>query len=335
MRFLDARLDLHTGCNYRCVYCQNRPQSDKPSTAFPLNKLLQLLPILNKYCWSVFLSCGGEPTLHPQFHEIMRKYVPGLLPKTDVFLVTNGFKLDKDACAAIVESGITRVNISVDTLDSALYSRLCGCAESALAVVLENIDTLLKIRGQKKYPKLFLTSVAMKSTIEKMPDVCAYVAKSGLDGHRIQPMIPYDTVGMQEEDIAGLIDARAVFAQCKTILRKKGIVSDIPLSLGTKIESTLSETSFLKNKVEYLTTSMKKFFVASQKPGCRFAGQLIHIDACGNIEFCKHSETQPGNLFDGSNMELDKRVADTYSGMRKDKMRGCSCECPYLVKKHI
>ncbi|GBU22067.1 hypothetical protein R80B4_01970 [Fibrobacteres bacterium R8-0-B4] len=154
MRFLDARLDLHTGCNYRCVYCQNRPQSDKPSTAFPLNKLLQLLPILNKYCWSVFLSCGGEPTLHPQFHEIMRKYVPGLLPKTDVFLVTNGFKLDKDACAAIVESGITRVNISVDTLDSALYSRLCGCAESALAVILENIDTLLKINSGMRKDKM-------------------------------------------------------------------------------------------------------------------------------------------------------------------------------------
>jgi len=335
MRLLDARLDLHTGCNYRCVYCQNRPLPDKPSTAFPLDKLLQLLPILNKYCWSVFLSCGGEPTLHPQFHEIMRKHVPDLLSKTDVFLVTNGFKLDNDACAAIVESGITRVNISVDTLDAAIYGRLCGCAESALAVVLKNIDMLLKTRGHKKYPKLFLTSVAMKSTIEKMPDVCEYVAKSGLDGHRIQLMTPYDTVGMREEDIAGLADARAVFAQCKAILRKKGVVSDIPLSLGTKIESTLRETSFLKNKIEYLTTSMKKFFTAAQKNGCRLAGQLIHIDACGNIEFCKHSITQPGNMFDGPDMELDKQVADTYSRMRKDKMRCCSGECPYLVTKAV
>lgn len=333
MRFLDARLDLHTGCNYKCVYCQNRPLPDKPSMAFPVDKLLQLLPILNKYCWSVYLSCGGEPTLHPQFNEIMRKHVPDLLSKTDVFLVTNGFKLDKDACEAIIESGITRVNISVDTVDAAIYGRLCGCAENTLAVVLGNIETLLKTRGRKKYPKLFMTSVAMKSSIDKMPDVCAYVADSGLDGHRIQWMVPYDTMGMQDEDIAGSVNARAIIARCKTILRKKGLISDIPLSFGTKIESTLRETLFLKNKIEYLATSMKKFLVAAQKPGCRFAGQLIHIDACGNIEFCKHSETQPGNLFDGSQMKLDKRVVNTYNRMRKDKMSACSVVCPFLVTK--
>jgi len=334
MRFLDARLDLHTGCNYKCVYCQNSSLPDNPSTAFPLDKLLQLLPILNKYCWSVFLSCGGEPTLHPQFHEIMRKHVPCLLSKTDVFLVTNGFKLDKDACEAIVESGIVKVSVSVDTVDAANYGRLCGCSPSALDVVLKNIETLLKIRGRKKYPKIFITSVAMKSTIEKMPDVCGYVAKSGIDGHRIQLMLPYDTIGMKEEDIAGLADTRAVFAQCKTILRKNGVISDIPMFLGTKIKSTLMESSFLKNKIEYVASSTRKFFVAAQKPGCRFAGQIIHIDACGNIEFCSRSVIQPGNLFDGSNMELDKRVADTYGNMRKNKMRGCSGECPYLVTKN-
>jgi hypothetical protein len=198
---------------------------------------------------------------------------------------------------------------------------------------LGNIETLLKIRGRKKYPKIFLTSVAMKSTIDNMPDVCKYVAASGLDGHRIQLMVPYDTNGMREEDVSGSERARAVFAQCKSILRKSGVYFDIPLSFGTKIESTLKEALFLKNKFEYLATSMKKLIAGARKNECRFAGQLIHIDACGNIEFCKHSSVQPGNLFDGSGVELDKRVADTYNRMRNKKMDACSSECPYLLTK--
>jgi MoaA/NifB/PqqE/SkfB family radical SAM enzyme len=331
MRSLDVRIDLDTGCNYRCIYCQNRSVSDGRSTHFPLDDFLRILPILQKSCWSVYLSCGGEPTLHPKFDEIMRKHVPQILSKTDVFLVTNGFRLNQNVCEAIVESGITRVNISVDTVDADLYGKLCGCAPSTLAVVLGNIETLLKVRGNKKYPKIFLTSVAMKSTMEKMPEVCAWVAQTGLDGHRIQLMIPYDTTGMQDENITAVAQANAVFAECKSILRKKRVYCDIPLTFKDKIESMIRGTSLVKNKVEYLIASLKKFYTTVQKPGCRLAGQLIRIDKAGNIEFCKYGSIQPGNMFDGLEIKLARRVKNAYKRIRKNKMAACSRECSYLV----
>jgi len=334
MRFLDVRLDLDTGCNYRCVYCQNRPSPGGGATHFPLDKFIDIVPILKKHCWSVYLACGGEPTLHPDFIEIMRKHVPRLSAKTDVFLVTNGFRLGKNECEAIVESGITRVNVSVDTVDANLYGRLCGCAPGALNTVLSNIETLLKVRGKRKYPKVFLTSVALKSTLEKMPDVCEWVVKTGLDGHRIQLMIPYDTIGMEAEDVSGSAQARAIFIKCKSILRmggKGGVYCDIPLTFSDRLKSTVKGALLVKNKVEYAITSAKKLWASIRKPNCRLAGQLIRVDSAGNAEFCERCGIQPGNLFNDSNVKPGQRVRDAYNRIRKGNMSACAADCPSLI----
>jgi MoaA/NifB/PqqE/SkfB family radical SAM enzyme len=261
----------------------------------------------------------------------MRVHVPRHLSGTDVFLVTNGFRLDSGVCKAIAGAGITRVNISVDTVDAEVYGKLCGCAPGTLAAVLGNIETLLMVRGNKKYPKIFLTSVAMKSTINKMPDVCAWIVKAGLDGHRIQPMIPYDTIGMRDEDITGDARARAIFSECKSILSAGGVYWDIPLSLRDKTISILRGALLVRNKAEYLISSADKLLAKARKPGCGLAGRIVRIDRTGDVKYCDHSAMQPGNLFDGSEIRFDRRVNDTYKRMRKGKMSACSKECPYLI----
>jgi len=333
VRFLDARIDLDCGCNYKCIYCLNRRSAGGAATVYPLDKLIEVLPQLKECCWSVFLACGGEPTLHPKFGEIMREHVPRLLPKTDVFLVTNGFRLNKSVCEAIVESGITRVSISVDTVDPHTYGRLCACAPGTLDVVLGNIEMLLKVRGAKKYPKVFLTSIAMKSTVESMPDVCAWVVGAGLDGHRIQYLISYDIEEMRDEYVAGTAKACLSLAECKSILSKGGVYWDIPLTFKDKVVSMMLGALFVKNKAEYLITSAKKLLAAVQKPNCRFAGLIIHIDNAGNVEFCDRSGISPGNLYDGSGVELKRRVKETFNRMRKNRMSACPDECSYLMKK--
>jgi hypothetical protein len=294
---------------------------------------VSLLPILKKHCWSVYLACGGEPTLHPDFIEIMRKHIPRLSAKTDVFLVTNGFRLGTDECTAVAESGITRVNVSVDTIDADLYGRLCGCAPGALGTVLANIETLLKVRGKRKYPKVFLTSVALKSTIDKMPDLCGWVVRTGLDGHRIQLMIPYDTTGMESEDISGAAQTRSVLIKCKSILSKGGVHWDIPLTTADKLKSMAKGALLVKNKREYALASVKKFLASIQKPNCRLAGQVVRVDNAGNAEFCERCAIQPGSLFGDSAADPGRQVKDAYRRILKGRMSACSADCPDLIGK--
>ncbi|MDD5676121.1 MAG: radical SAM protein, partial [Chitinivibrionales bacterium] len=115
MRLLDARLDLSRRCNYRCVYC-GEPENGPENPVFPLANMEVIFPVLNRYCWSVYLSCGGEPTLHPDFAGALLK-VKALLTKPDVSIVTNGYNLTPAHIGAIVGAGLSRVYISIDSID--------------------------------------------------------------------------------------------------------------------------------------------------------------------------------------------------------------------------
>jgi cyclic pyranopterin phosphate synthase len=65
---------------------------------------------------------GGEPTLHPRLPAIVAQ-LAALEPRPELSLTTNGVTLATSA-VALVEAGLTRVNVSLDTLDPARFREL-------------------------------------------------------------------------------------------------------------------------------------------------------------------------------------------------------------------
>ncbi len=65
---------------------------------------------------------GGEPTLHPRLVELVAG-LAALTPRPELSLTTNAVTLDGVA-VALVEAGLDRVNISLDTLDPARFHEL-------------------------------------------------------------------------------------------------------------------------------------------------------------------------------------------------------------------
>lgn len=86
-----------------------------------------------------FRLTGGEPLVRHDFPRLagMLARVEGV---RDLSLTTNGFLLDRDA-AALVEAGIKRFNISMDSLSRDRFFQLVG--RDALARVLNGLDALL------------------------------------------------------------------------------------------------------------------------------------------------------------------------------------------------
>ena len=90
-----VNFDLTNKCNYNCGFCMfaNCKRADKTSSQFRNNESMPegyslLLPKLWKD-WGVKAVClagGGEPTLHPQFHDII-----DLLIVQGSIIYTNGF----------------------------------------------------------------------------------------------------------------------------------------------------------------------------------------------------------------------------------------------------
>ena len=94
INFSRIEIEIFSGCNLMCLNC------DRSSRQAPSNELMTLDQIYNfieeskdlKWQWERISLLGGEPTLHPNFFEIieiLNKY--RLETSCEIEVVTNGF----------------------------------------------------------------------------------------------------------------------------------------------------------------------------------------------------------------------------------------------------
>lgn len=80
---------------------------------------------------------GGEPLLSPKFDELLPAVMA--LPLDDVSVTTNGQLIPRKA-KLIIDAGLKRINISLDTLNPDAFRRIARSGD--LATVLAGIDQL-------------------------------------------------------------------------------------------------------------------------------------------------------------------------------------------------
>ncbi len=115
------RVSITDRCNLRCVYC--RPKEGVSLKGH--DDILRYEEILRVVFQAVRMGLikvritGGEPLVRRGFVEfaVDLKKIPGL---QDISLTTNGILLDRYA-EDIFKAGITRINISLDSLDKDKY----------------------------------------------------------------------------------------------------------------------------------------------------------------------------------------------------------------------
>lgn len=117
------RISLTDKCNLRCVYCMPEDMIFRPKHELmqddELHSLVRVFASLG--FWKIRLT-GGEPTVRHNIVDICRTIAgtPGI---RSLSMTTNGILL-KDLAAPLAEAGLQRVNISIDTLDSARFRRI-------------------------------------------------------------------------------------------------------------------------------------------------------------------------------------------------------------------
>jgi cyclic pyranopterin phosphate synthase len=116
------RLSLTDRCNLQCSYCTG---SAKPA-AEPLSRpaIRRLVGVFARLGVRRVRLTGGEPTLRPDLLELVSDVgsVPGI---EEIALTTNGFRLEELA-APLHAAGVSRLNVSLDTLDGDRLARICG-----------------------------------------------------------------------------------------------------------------------------------------------------------------------------------------------------------------
>ena len=122
----DLRISVTDRCNFRCVYCMPRAVygADHPFLAraelLTFEEIEQLARIFVGLGVRKLRLTGGEPLLRRDLPELIRRLARLGVP---IALTTNGSLLGAQA-TALKEAGLTRLTVSLDTLDPLVFRRM-------------------------------------------------------------------------------------------------------------------------------------------------------------------------------------------------------------------
>lgn len=119
-------IELTNVCNLRCAKCPNARTSRQRGFIDDalVEKILGDVASANTPT-EIALSGSGEPTLHPHLVEYVR--AARRIPNVGVIgFATNGVALTPELSENLLDAGLTRLKVSLDTDDAAAYLRLNG-----------------------------------------------------------------------------------------------------------------------------------------------------------------------------------------------------------------
>ena len=120
----DMRVSLTDRCNLRCTYCMPHdfaawlPSKDLLST----DELIEIIEVAVSQGIDEIRLTGGEPMLRPDIVEIVAR-ISSIKNAPKLSMTTNGLVLAKLA-KPLVDAGLRRINISLDTLDREVFKKM-------------------------------------------------------------------------------------------------------------------------------------------------------------------------------------------------------------------
>ena len=134
------RISVTNRCDLRCKYCMPPGGMQAGAESLSAGEILRLGQVFHRLGVRKFRLTGGEPLLRQDLPAL----VAGLsaLDGARVYLTTNGLSLSP-LLPRLTQAGLRGVNISLDTVDPALFQKITG--RDALSRVLEAIDAALAL----------------------------------------------------------------------------------------------------------------------------------------------------------------------------------------------
>jgi cyclic pyranopterin phosphate synthase len=136
----DVRVSVTDRCNFRCQYCM--PAEGLPwlerAEMLSFEEIARLVALLASMGVGDVRLTGGEPLVRREFPRLaaMLAAIPEV---EDLSVTTNGYLLERDA-AALVDAGVDRFNVSIDSLQRDRFFEMTR--RDALPQVLAGLEAL-------------------------------------------------------------------------------------------------------------------------------------------------------------------------------------------------
>lgn len=149
------RLSVTDRCDFRCVYCMTEDMTFLPrNQILSLEELHQVAKAFTELGVKKIRLTGGEPMVRRDVMCLVERIgqLPGL---EELLLTTNGAQLQKFA-APLKAAGVSRINISIDSLDTDRFKRISRVGK------LKNVLVGIEAARAAEFNRIRLNSVIMR-----------------------------------------------------------------------------------------------------------------------------------------------------------------------------
>ena len=171
--------DLVNNCNLRCPFCLvdysgvTHTETMTEDTFRRILGLLSALPVQG-----LWLSCLHEPTLHPRLDDFI-EMIPAEHRNKAWFTTNLARPLPDETFRRWARSGLHHINVSLDTLDEALYAVLRRFGR--YRVFQGNLDRMAAVfASERAAPRLRFITVVFRSNLGEIERIVEHSAKRWL-----------------------------------------------------------------------------------------------------------------------------------------------------------
>lgn len=184
--FTYLRVAVTEFCNLRCIYCL--PEEGIPfarqNEQLQTGEFLRIIGVASKLGVDKVRFTGGEPLLHPDIETLIYEtsQTEGI---NTVCLTTNGVRL-ADRADALVQAGLSAINISLDTLQPEKFLRIAR--RDHFPEVMAGLEAALKAG----FDSIKINVVALKGFNEDEIIAFAELTRNNSLTVRFIELMPFD-----------------------------------------------------------------------------------------------------------------------------------------------
>jgi len=183
---LVAKIEVTNRCNLRCIMCRDEHEKRAIKDLDPslFTKLKPIFPnLLSAYLYGI-----GEVLTYPHLDSMIDEL---LFYGVNVGLITNGMLITDELARSWVERRLYKISISIDAAHAESYERIRRGASFDL--LLEKLASIQKWKHhyQSNYPIITVNYVAMRDTIDELPDLIDLAARFEADEVIVNDLIVF------------------------------------------------------------------------------------------------------------------------------------------------
>lgn len=229
---------------------------------------------------ALILNGVGEPLLHPQLENFIRRARQAMPKESWIGFQSNGLLLTEERALALAEAGLDRICLSVDASTPEVFARLRQGGELP---AIDNAFAAMRAAKQKSGRddlQIGAEVVVMRENLSGLPATLEWAAQRGASFALVSHLLPYDQAHAGQSAYVPCTDAAiAHFQHWRELAKEEGVAMERYFEILFKFSKSPEEAkivAFVEGMKQ--AAAEKKLFLDLSKLFSIDTGWIAHLE---------------------------------------------------------